>query len=128
MQAVASAATITILLVLAGCGAPDEEDLGLPDFSGVIMDVCHADGIGIILGTVFIEASAPASAVQYDKALITVNIDTHILRREDDQTHPATFEDLEFGERVDVWFTGPGEYYPVEATARQLVLHGKVVE
>ena len=127
--------TITLIGLLAavvsltlGCGAPDEEDLGPPDFRGVIFDVNPADGIGIVLGTVFIQTLAPTSAVLDDRALITIKIDTHILRREDDQNHPAAFQDLQFGYLVDVWFTGPGEFYPVEATARRIVLLGKVIQ
>ncbi len=129
MQAVASVAAITVLLVIAGCGPSDEEDLGPPDIGGVIMDVSPAEGTGSVLGTVFIQADAATSAALDGGAfIITIKNDTHILRREDDQTHPATFNDLQFGYLVDVWFTGPGEYYPVEATARQLILRGQVLQ
>ncbi len=117
-----------VVLLTLGCGAPDEEDLGPPDISGVIFDVSRADGIGIVLGTVFVQTIPPTSAARFGRALITIRIDTHIRRREDDQTHPAAFSDLQSGYLVDVWFTGPGEYYPVEATARKIVLLGKVTQ
>ncbi len=118
-----------VVSLTLGCGAPDEEDLGPPDIRGTIFDVSPADGMGIVLGTMFIEADAATSAALDGGAfLITVRVDTHILRRQDDQNHTAAFADLQFGYLVDVWFTGPGEYYPVEATARNIVLLGKVVQ
>lgn len=58
-----------------------------------------------------------------DKAIVTVSTDTRVLRQAADGFERATFDDLDTGRQVAVWYRGPvAESYPVQATAATIVI------
>ncbi|MDP9019954.1 MAG: YobA family protein [Actinomycetota bacterium] len=58
-----------------------------------------------------------------DKAVVTVDTGSRILREAVDGYADGGFDDLEVGQVVDVWFSGPvAESYPAQAGAAALVI------
>ena len=67
-----------------------------------------------------VEGSGPPGG---DKAFVTVDAGSQILRRAREGYAEAAFDALELGQVVDVWFSGPvAESYPVQAGAKAVVI------
>jgi hypothetical protein len=59
----------------------------------------------------------------YTSAVARVDDGTTVLRRRDDAYEPASFDDVQVGDRVEVWFDGAvGESSPVQGRAAAVVL------
>ncbi len=60
-----------------------------------------------------------------DKYVLTVTTDTSIQRQVDQALEPASFGDLQVGQDIKVWLTGPvRESYPAQADAKKIVIVG----
>lgn len=104
---------VSVLAMLGGCSPSPPKDA--PSISGVIATVTPGYGS---LGTILVEGSG-----EYDKASVTISASTTMLREVEGGYERATFEDLQAGMAVDVWFTGPvAESYPVQASAKALTV------
>lgn len=72
-------------------------------------------------GTVLLESDPGVQ--EGDKASLTVDGDTVLLRRTSDGFEPVTFDDLAGGDTAEAWVFGPiAESYPVQARADALVI------
>jgi len=126
MRAVAGAAAIPVLLILLACGSVDEEETGPPDITGSIAllslvdeaDELEREG-GVLAGAVIEGVVGPD--VQHETVTVTVTKDTRVFRRENGETRAATFEALEEGQPVEVWYWPPLGTYAAPA-ARQIVI------
>ena len=117
LLALAAGLAIALLSACAGDGdaAPTPDD---PDIRGAITSI--SDGSGDVIGSVLIEEG---QGTTYDKAAVRVESDTRILRGAGNATAEVTFADLQVGQTVEAWFTGPvAESYPVQAKASQIVI------
>jgi hypothetical protein len=119
----ALAAGLALVLLGACTGDSDAAPTpGGPDIRGVVTII--TDGAGDVIGSVRIEG-AIAEDTDYDKAVVRVESDTRILRQVGNATMEITFGDLEVGQTVEAWFTGPvAESYPVQVKASQIVIVG----
>ncbi len=98
-----------------GPDAVDEE----PDLIGKIADVQPSQEAGTA-GHILVEAPGDRTA---DKYMVSVTEETLILQQEGKGQRQVSFEALEAGQRVELWFTGPVmESYPAQARARQIVI------
>lgn len=107
---------------LAPAGTP------VPSFietRGMVSDVQAATAeqkAGGKLGTFRLEGAKVEGAV-YQRAVVTVSKDTHLMEEKDGKPVEATFEALEFGELVSVRIVGPVmESDPVQATAAEVTI------
>ena len=124
---VKAALALTAALALALLGACSGDDDAAPtpddpDIRGAITSI--SDGSGDVIGSVRIEG-ATGQGTTYDKAVVRVESDTRILRGAGDVValSEVTFADLQVGQTVEAWFTGPvAESYPVQAKASQIVI------
>ena len=121
------ALTAALALALLGACTNDGDaapTTGDPDIRGVITSI--TGGSGDVIGSVRIEG-AIAPDTTYDKAVVRVESDTRILRGAGDVValSEVTFADLQVGQTVEAWFTGPvAESYPGQVKASQIVIVG----
>ncbi len=58
-----------------------------------------------------------------DKYVLTVTAVTRIQRQADEKLKPASFGEMQAGQQIKVWLSGPvRESYPAQADARQIVI------
>lgn len=95
--------------------------------------ICTDPGTDL-LGSVLVEerddrpVGGPASP-HGDKAVVSVERGSQILRAAGEGYAEATFDELEVGQVVEVWFIGPvAESYPVQAGARAMVIRQPAAE
>jgi hypothetical protein len=121
-----------LLLWSSACvgGSPGADEFR-PDISGTITGVYPAEGAlreRGMLGSILVESSAspPGTKSPYDKASVTVTVNTRIFEQTTapgQERRPVVFEALQVGQSVQVEFTGPViESYPVQATAGAVVI------
>ena len=113
-----------VVSLLAGCAetpaaegpqGTDEE----ADLLGRIADVQPAQETGTP-GHILVESPGDRTA---DKYMVAVTEETLILQQEGENQRQVSFEALEAGQQVQLWFTGPVmESYPAQARARQIVI------
>ena len=126
-------ATIALLLlpgVLAACSAPASpgSDTGsnTTPTAGVLAPATAPDITGIITskdtpGGVLIEEN-PDEASGSAKAHVSIVNETRIFKQQGQELRPATVDELEVGQQVQAWFTGPVlESYLLQATASVIV-------
>ena len=123
-KAAALALAATLALLLGACSSDGDATPtdGDPDIRGAITSI--SDGSGDVVGSVRIEGTIDDDT-EYDKAVVRVESDTRILRGAGDVVTPSevTFADLQVGQTVEAWFTGPiAESYPVQVKASQIVI------
>ncbi|MBW3547667.1 MAG: YobA family protein [Actinobacteria bacterium] len=81
-----------------------------------------------VVGSVLVEEQpdrpvAGSRPPQGDKAVVTVDTGSQILRQAGGGYAEAAFDAFEVGQVVDVWFSGPvAESYPVQAGAKAVVI------
>ena len=121
--ALALAAGLALVLLGACTGDGDAAPTpGDPDIRGVVTSI--TEGAGDVTGSVRIEGAIDEDT-GYDKAVVRVESDTRILRQVGNAMMEITFGDLEVGQTVEAWFTGPvAESYPVQVKASQIVIVG----
>ena len=91
------------------------------DIKGNISDVQAATQEGQ-LGRIRVEGEK-IQGNKYTRAVVTITQDTRIREQKDGQLVDATFEALEFGELVQVTFSGPVlESFPVQAGASEVII------
>jgi hypothetical protein len=117
----ASAALLALALIAAACGDDGSETVTEdPDIRGTIMDI--SPGGDDASGSVRIQGIIEADT-EYDAAVVRVEDDTDIFRVQNGEPAEAAFADLEVGQAVEAWFTGPvAESYPVQAKAARIVI------
>jgi len=115
---------LSIVALLAGCAespaaeGPDAVD-GEPDLIGKVTDVQPSQEAGRP-GHILVESPGDKTA---DKYVVAVMEETLILQQEEENQRQVSFEALEAGQQVQLWFTGPVmESYPAQARARQIVI------
>ncbi|CAA9423475.1 MAG: hypothetical protein AVDCRST_MAG80-93 [uncultured Rubrobacteraceae bacterium] len=78
-----------------------------------------------ISGAVVLVEEDPTDESGSPKGAFTVTGETDILRQQDGEQVPATFEDLRLGQLVEAEYSGPvAESYPSQGTAGSIVLLG----
>mgnify|MGYP000020601048 CR=1 FL=1 len=100
-----------------GAGTPPEQ-CGFAEFgaAGKILSIAESEDDNI-LGIIEVKADRDTGQI-YDYAMVTITPDTRI-----DLNGPASFSDLEEEMQVTVFFDGGvDESYPVQGTARQVVV------
>ena len=103
---------------------PPAHVAGGPSIRGAITTLNAADGSwnAGILGSVLIEGKLQ-SDTSFDKASVTVTDKTKIYREDAQGRHLVDFSYLRVGQIVAATFTGAvAESYPVQATAREIVI------
>jgi hypothetical protein len=116
---------IGLMTLLLGCGPFGAGEGGQVDIRGTITSIHRADTQSQeegIMGTVLIEGAVEEDT-EFDKASVTITEETRIFEQEGQGRRAVTFEALQVGQRVEARFTGPVmESYPVQATAREIVI------
>lgn len=104
-------AAVVALPALAGCAKPEP-----PDIRGKITHFAEIpNGVAILV------EGKVAEGTTYDKASVTVNKATEVVREGKDDD--VGIKALSAGQTVEVWFTGPvAESYPVQAAAEKVVI------
>jgi hypothetical protein len=108
-------AVLALGALLASCGGDDDERAAPPerpaDSAGPVSDVT-ATSVRIDEATGVVGALAGR-----------VDEDTVVLRRAGEDYEAATIDDVEVGDRVEVWVDGPvAESFPAQAHAQTVVL------
>ncbi len=120
---------LTVTLI-AGCSSSDEtSDTDAtpvqtePDFIGNITDIQQI-GNNEVVGTIQVEANVVTGDGSYiDKYVITVKDETLILQQEDAIVGHISFDELEIGQKAQVWFSGPvKESFPMQVDAQQVMV------
>lgn len=113
-----------VVSLLGGCAesppseGPDVVDEEA-DLLGRIADVQPSQEAGTP-GHILVDSPGDKTA---DKYVVAVTEETLILRQEGESQRQVSFEALEAGQQVQLWFTGPVmESYPAQARARQIVI------
>jgi hypothetical protein len=113
-----------VVAVLAGCAetqpveGPDVVG-GEPNLIGKVADVQPSQEAGTP-GHVLVDSPGDRTA---DKYMVSVTEETLILQQEGEDQRQTSFEALEAGQQVQLWFTGPVmESYPAQARAMQIVI------
>jgi len=109
---------VAMLVGASACGgaaAPGRP----PDLTGEITSVSGTPG-----RTVVLVEEHPGQPAGGQKAAVTVEGSTQVLRTSGGPPVRATDADLRVGIRVSVWFAGPvAESYPVQGKAEAIVIH-----
>jgi hypothetical protein len=77
---------------------------------------------------VWTDDPAVGEQLEFDAAQVSVTADTKVLRRTQGQESPTeiAFEDIQAGDVVEAWFTGPLlESYPVQTGASHVLVIGR---
>ncbi|MFC2027372.1 DUF3221 domain-containing protein [Chloroflexota bacterium] len=91
-----------------------------PDFIGDIIEV-HSIGGNDVLGTILVEGTDVIQSS--DKYVVTVKMETLILEQDGKIVNRISFADLESGQQVRIWFSGPvAESYPAQVDAAQIMM------
>jgi hypothetical protein len=113
-----------VVSLVAGCAegpsseGPDVAD-GPPDLIGEVADV-QPSKEGGTPGHILVDSPGDRTA---DKYMVSVTEETLILQQEGEDQRQVSFEALEAGQQVQLWFTGPVmESYPAQARAMQIVI------
>ena len=113
---------VTAPLVLVACGdEPPSAPSGSPSITGIVK-TASAGTSGAAVGAFLIDQGAG----DYDKAFVAVTADTAWYRAGGDKVEPIEAPAAAglTGKRVEVQFTGAvAESYPVQATARWVIVH-----
>lgn len=114
---------LLICSLAVGCFPSGGAVQGEPDFTGQATDVQFV-GEGNVVGTVLVEAMVKTDEGQYvDKYMLTVTDETLIFEETAGGRRVVSFETLDVGQHVHVWFAGPvKESYPMQGDARQIVI------
>ncbi len=91
-----------------------------PDFVGVIIEV-HSIGKNDVVGTILVEGTDVIQ--RSDKYVVTIYEDTPVLEQDDNIVNNISFAQLEVGQKVKIWFSGPvRESYPAQVDAAQVMV------
>ena len=114
---------IGLLWLTLGCAsAVETSPKTTPAIRGSITSHNAAGGQGGLVGSILVEGNIE-NDTQFDKASIAITSETQIFEQVEQERHPATFEALQLGQRIEAWFTGPvAESYPVQAVASDIVI------
>jgi len=113
-----------VISLLPGCAEtpPSEGPQGTDeeaDLLGRIADVQPSQEAGTP-GHILVDSPGDKTA---DKYVVAVPEEALILQQEGEDQRQMSFEALEAGQQVQLWFTGPVmESYPAQARARQIVI------
>ena len=131
MRTLAMTALLLLVGVLAACSTPASPggDTGsnTTPTAGDLAPATAPDITGIITskdtpGGVLIEEN-PDEASGSAKAHVSIVNETRIFKQQGQELRPATVGELEVGQQVQAWFTGPvRESYPLQATAGVIVI------
>ncbi len=81
------------------------------------------EGAAGLIGVVLVEEN-PDEEAGSQKDSVTITRATRLVEQEEDDRASIGFDDLEEGQLVRAWYTGPvAESYPRQATARVIVIH-----
>jgi len=113
-----------LVISLINCDESDESattpPASSPDFIGDILQVEPLGQTGV-LGTILVEGEDVIRSS--DKYVITITEETHISIGEDGGLSSASFDALEAGQQVSIWFSGPvKESYPAQVDAARIVI------
>ncbi|HVR42039.1 MAG TPA: DUF3221 domain-containing protein [Thermoanaerobaculia bacterium] len=110
-------AVLAAVLFVAACAAAPQEEP--PDVRGTITTLT-VDAGGAESGTILVEEN-PAEPSGSAKDVVAVGASTLVLRRTAQGVIAAGFFDMEPGQRVVAWYTGPVlESYPRRARATRV--------
>jgi len=118
---------VLAIAVLVGCSSSEETTTGEPtpsptepDFVGKVVEV-YSNGTNDVLGSILVEGTdVIQSSDKYD---VTIKTETLML---DESGKNVTFADLETGQLVSIWFSGPiMESYPAQVDAAQVIITGQ---
>ena len=113
---------IGLLSLILGCAPAETSPKTNPAIRGNITSSNPAGGQGGLVGSILVEGNIE-NDTQFDKASIAITSETQIFEQVEQERHPATFEALQLGQKVEAWFTGPvAESYPVQAVASDIVI------
>jgi hypothetical protein len=112
------ALAILLACLIAGCGTGKATVPSNPEVRGTITSVSGS----ATAGSIFIDGTT-LETTGIDKASVTIDSKTEILRRQGGKFQKARFSDLRVGQTAQATFTGPVlQSYPVQGTARQVVI------
>ena len=107
---------VTIIL-LSACSTSETDTE--PDLVGWIDDVQQAQGGGK-LGQLLVNSPDNKTS---DKFIVTVTDETMVGVQVGGSQHQADFDILIFGQKVEIWFSGPVmESYPAQVTAERIII------
>ncbi|NQT73750.1 MAG: DUF3221 domain-containing protein [Chloroflexi bacterium] len=118
---------IIVGAMLVNCSSSDETSTTEPtpiqtepDFIGIITEVNSIDGDDV-LGTILVEGTDVIKSS--DKYVVSIKSETFILEQDGKIIDPVSFENLESGQQVRIWFSGPvAESYPAQVDAAQVMM------
>lgn len=117
-----------MLIILAACGDSSDETPRTtdPDFIGDVTEV-HPLGNNGVVGTILVEAEVTSQGNAYlEKYVVTINDETTILIKDGRTAEDTTFDAIETGQQVQVWFDGPvKESFPMQVDAAQIMIVGQ---
>lgn len=109
-----------VAFLVAGCGTGNTAAPANPDVRGTITSVSGSANSG----SIFIDGTT-LETTGIDKANVTIDSKTEILRRQGGKLQKARFSDFRVGQMAQATFTGPVlQSYPVQGTAHQVVILG----
>jgi hypothetical protein len=94
------------------------------DIRGTVTDLSRARGESTknVLGRVLVEGNKEADT-QFDKANLTITVETKFFIKQNEQHKPASFDDLRKDQKVEAKITGPvKESYPVQAICAEILI------
>ena len=107
-----------VAFLVAGCGTGNTAAPANPDVRGTITSVSGS----ATSGSIFIDGTT-LEISGIDKAKLTINDATEILRQQGGKLQRARFSDLRVGQTAQATFSGPVlQSYPVQGTARQVII------
>lgn len=114
------ALAILLACLIAGCGTGKATVPSNPEVRGTITSVNGSANSG----SIFIDGTT-LETTGIDKANVTIDSKTEILRRQGGKLQKARFSDFRVGQMAQATFTGPVlQSYPVQGTAHQVVILG----
>ncbi len=106
---------IVVASVLSACSSTRMQ----PDLTGKINSIQQALQ-GDIPGRLLVDSLGNQTSGKY---VITVSADTSIQRQIGQELEPAGFDDLQVGQKINLWLSGPvRESYPAQADAKKIVI------
>ena len=112
------ALAILLACLIAGCGTGKATVPSNPEVRGTITSVNGSANSG----SIFIDGTT-LETTGIDKAKLTINDATEILRQQGGKLQRARFSDLRVGQTAQATFSGPVfQSYPVQGTARQVII------
>ena len=105
-----------LMTLAVGCAQSRKALDTKADFTGHVTETGQS--------SILVEAKVVTEDGEYiDKYWVSIKDETLILEQSGEELGKATFEALQVGQQVQVWFSGPvAESYPAQVTAGQIVI------